>query len=46
LNKSLAVTQFVFHVYIAALAVAFIATRYRRPESATLRLKVLAFVNT
>ena len=42
----LAVTQFVFRVYIAALIVAFIAARYQRPELATLRLKVLAFVNT
>jgi len=42
----LAVIQFVFRVYIAALAVAFIATRYQRPELATSRLKVLAFVNT
>jgi hypothetical protein len=42
----LAVTQFVFRVYIAALAVAFIAVRHQRPELATSRLKVLAFVNT
>jgi len=42
----LAVTQFVFRVYIAALIVAFIATRYQRPELATSRLKVLAFVST
>jgi hypothetical protein len=42
----LAVTQFVFRVYIAALVVAFIATRYQRPELATSRLKVLAFTNT
>jgi len=42
----LAVTQFVFRVYIAALIVAFIAARYQRPELATSRLKVLAFVNT
>jgi hypothetical protein len=42
----LAVTQFVFRVYIAALVVAFIAARYQRPELATSRLKVLAFVNT
>jgi Transposase DDE domain len=42
----LAVTQFVFRVYIAALIVAFIAVRHQRPELATSRLKVLAFVNT
>jgi hypothetical protein len=42
----LAVTQFVFRVYIAALIVAFIAARCRRPDLATSRLKVLAFVNT
>jgi hypothetical protein len=42
----LAVTQFVFRVYIAALAVAFIAMRHQRPDLATSRLKVLAFVNT
>jgi hypothetical protein len=42
----LAVTQFVFRVYIAALIVAFIAARRQRSEWATLRLKVLAFVNT
>jgi len=42
----LAVTQFVFRVYIAALVVAFIAARYQRPELATSRLKVLAFTNT
>jgi len=42
----LAVTQFVFRVYIAALMVAFVAARYQRPELATSRLKVLAFVNT
>jgi len=42
----LAVTQFVFRVYIAALIVAFIAVRCQRPELATSRLKVLAFVNT
>jgi hypothetical protein len=42
----LAVTQFVFRVYIAALIVAFIAARHQRPELATARLKVLAFVNT
>lgn len=41
-----AVVQFVFRVYIAALTVAFIAARYQRPELATSRLKVLAFVNT
>jgi hypothetical protein len=41
-----AVIQFVFRVYIAALIVAFIAARYQRPELATSRLKVLAFVNT
>jgi len=41
-----AVTQFVFRVYIAALIVAFIAARHQRPELATSRLKVLAFVNT
>ena len=41
-----AVTQFVFRVYIAALTVAFIAARHQRPELATSRLKVLAFVNT
>jgi hypothetical protein len=40
------VTQFAFRVYIAALIVAFIATRYQRPELAALRLKALAFVNT
>ena len=42
----LAVTQFVFRVYIAALIVAFIAARYQRPELTTSRLRVLAFVNT
>jgi hypothetical protein len=42
----LAVTQFVFRVYLAALIVAFIAARHQRPELATSRLKVLAFVNT
>lgn len=42
----LAVTQFVFRVYIAALIVAFAATRCQRPELATSRSKVLAFVNT
>jgi hypothetical protein len=42
----LAVVQFVFRVYSAALIVAFIAARYQRPELATSRLKVLAFVNT
>lgn len=42
----LAVTQFVFRVYIAALIVAFIAARCQRPDLATSRLKVLAFVNT
>jgi hypothetical protein len=42
----LAVTQFVFRVYIAALAVAFIAARHQQPELATSRLKVLAFVNS
>jgi hypothetical protein len=42
----LAVVQFVFRVYIAALIVAFIAARYQRPELATSRLKVLAFANT
>jgi hypothetical protein len=42
----LAVTQFVFRVYIATLIVAFIATRYQRPELATSLLKVLAFVST
>lgn len=42
----LAVTQFVFRVYLAALVVAFIAARYQRPELATSRLKVLAFTNT
>lgn len=42
----LAVTQFVFRVYIAALIFAFLAARHQRPELATLRLKVLAFVNT
>ena len=41
----LAVTQFAFRVYIATLIVAFIATRYQRPELGTLRLKVLALVN-
>ena len=41
-----AVIQFVFRVYIAALIVAFIAARRQRPELATSRLKVLAFVNT
>ena len=41
-----AVTQFVFRVYIAALIVAFIAARCQRPDLATSRLKVLAFVNT
>lgn len=41
-----AVTQFVFRVYIAALIVAFIAARHQRPDLATSRLKVLAFVNT
>jgi hypothetical protein len=42
----LAVTQFVFRVYIAVLIVAFIAARCQRPDLATSRLKVLAFVNT
>ncbi|HUV89037.1 MAG TPA: transposase [Anaerolineae bacterium] len=42
----LAVTQFMFRVYIAALIVAFIAARHQRPGLATSRLKVLAFVNT
>jgi hypothetical protein len=42
----LAVTQFVFRVYIPELIVAFIAARCRRPDSATSRLKVLAFVST
>ncbi|MDH4137701.1 MAG: transposase [Anaerolineae bacterium] len=42
----LAVTQFVFRVYIAALIVAFIAARHQRPELATSRLKVLAFATT
>jgi hypothetical protein len=42
----LAMTQFVFRVYMAALIVAFVAARHQRPELATLRLKVLAFVNT
>jgi hypothetical protein len=42
----LAVTQFVFRVYIAVLIVAFIATRCQRPDLATSRLKVLAFANT
>lgn len=42
----LAVTQFVFRVYIAALCVAFIAARYPHPELATSRLKVLAFTTT
>jgi len=32
--------------HIAALIVAFFAARYQRPELTTLRLKVLAFVNT
>lgn len=41
-----AVIRFVFQVYIAALAVAFIAARYQRPELATSRLKVLAFVTS
>jgi hypothetical protein len=41
-----AVTQFVFRIYIAALIVAFIAARYQRPDLATSRLEVLAFVNT
>jgi hypothetical protein len=41
-----AVIQFVFRVYIAALVVAFIAARHQRPELATSRLQVLAFVNT
>jgi len=41
----LAVTQFVFRVYIAALIVAFMAARCQRPELATSRLKVLAFAN-
>ncbi len=41
-----AVTQFVFRVYLAALIVAFIAARHQRPDLATSRLKVLAFVNT
>jgi hypothetical protein len=41
-----AITQFVFRVYIAALIVAFIAVRCQRPDLATSRLKVLAFVNT
>jgi hypothetical protein len=35
-----------FRVYIAALIVAFIAARCQRPDLATSRLKVLAFVNT
>lgn len=42
----LAVSQFVFRVYIAALIVAFIAARCQRPDLVTSRLKVLAFVNT
>ncbi len=42
----LAVTQFVFRVYIAVLIVAFIAARCQRPDLATSRLKVLAYVNT
>jgi hypothetical protein len=42
----LALTQFVFRVYIAALIVAFIAARYQLSELATSRLKVLAFLNT
>jgi len=42
----LAVTQFVFRVYIAALTVAFIAARCQCPDLVTSRLKVLAFVNT
>jgi len=42
----LAVTQFVFRVYIAALIVAFIAARHQRPELTTSRVKVLAFVST
>lgn len=42
----LAVCQFVFRVYIAALIVAFIAARHQRPELATSRLKVLAFATT
>jgi hypothetical protein len=37
---------FVFRVYIAALIVAFITAHYQRPKLATLRLKMLAFVNT
>lgn len=41
-----AVIQFVFRVYITALIVALIAARYQQLELATLRLKVLAFVNT
>jgi hypothetical protein len=36
----------VFQVYIAALIVAFVAARRQRPELATLRLKMLTFVNT
>ncbi len=42
----LAVTQFVFRVYIAALIVAFIAARCQRTDLTTSRLKVLAFVST
>jgi hypothetical protein len=42
----LAVTQFVFRVALAALTVAFIASRYQRPELVTSRLKVLAYVNS
>ena len=46
LKRYFAVIQFVFRVYIAALVVAFIAARHQRPELATSRLQVLAFVNT
>jgi len=42
----LAVTQFVFRVYIEAFIAAFIAARCQRPELATSRLMVLALVNT
>jgi hypothetical protein len=42
----LAVTQFILRIYIAALIAAFIAARHQRPELATSRLKVLAFVST
>lgn len=42
----LAVTQFVFRIYIAVLIVAFLAARHQRPDLATSRLKVLAFANT